>query len=306
MTTSTITNITGTKATCGGTITDEGSGTVLERGVVWNTESNPTLEDNKTTDGAGDGYFSSTLFGLKSGKTYYVRAYATNKAGTGYGNEINFKTAPPKINFSDWISYGNITDQEGNIYRTVKIGEQTWMAENLKATHYQDGSAIPNVTDLDAWIIFTDGAYCFTDNDTLNKNVYGTLYNYYAVADQRKICPAGWHVPSDAEWTVLENFLGGSTVAGMKMKEVGLTHWASPNSGAGNQSGFTALPAGSRYPSIDDDFLGKGYWGVWWSSSEHYSISECAWYRSLSTFNINLERNFYWKFVGYSIRCIMD
>ncbi len=306
LTTSIITGITETRATSGGTITDEGSGTVLERGVCWNSKINPTIEDKKTTDGVGDGYFSSILNGLRGGKTYYVRAYATNKAGTGYGNEISFKAAPLKINFSDWITYGNLNDQDGNIYKTVKIGEQTWMAENLKAKHYQDGSLIPIETSLEVWKSLTTGAYCFIDNDTLNKNVYGALYNYYAVADQRKICPTGWHVPTDAEWTVLENFLGGSHIAGMKMKEVGLTHWVSPNIGASNMSGFTALPTGSRSYNVNDDFLGLKYYCMFWSSTEHHTFNASAWYRSLTTFESDLERNYYLKRVGFSIRCVMD
>lgn len=306
LTTSEIAGITETKATSGGTITDEGSGTVLERGVCWNSKRNPTIEHKKTTDGAGDGNFSSILSGLRGGETYYVRAYATNKAGTGYGNEISFQAAPHKINFSDWIKYGNLTDQDGNIYKTLKIGEQTWMAENLKAAHYQDGSPIALISSIEVWKTLSTGAYCFIDNDTLYKDVYGALYNYYAVADQRKICPGGWHVPSDAEWMILENFLGGNQIAGMKMKEVGLTHWASPNVGASNLSGFTALPAGSRSYNVDDDFLGLKYYCMWWSSSEHHTFNASAWYRSLSTFESDLGRNYYLMRTGFSIRCIMD
>jgi uncharacterized protein (TIGR02145 family) len=180
------------------------------------------------------------------------------------------------------------------------------MAENLRATKYQDGSPIPNVKNLNNWISLNYGAYCLYNNDTLNKNVYGAMYNWFVVGDKRKICPVGWHVPSDSEWTKLTDFLGGKDIAGMKMKEAGLMHWASPNSGASNLSGFTALPAGSRYSSIRDDFLGLGYYCTWWSSSENSLDSESAWYRSLSKFNIIVERNTYWKIVGYSVRCIRD
>ena len=306
LTTSGIVNITGITATSGGTIIDEGSATIISRGVCWSTGLTPTITDNKTYDGEGAGTYISNLTRLYGATTYYVRAYATNKIGTGYGNEINFQTAPYKINFSGLVTYGNITDQDGNIYRTVKIGEQTWMAENLRATHYLDGSSIPSVNNLNAWTGLNNGAYCFYNNDTLNKNVYGALYNWYAVGDQRKICPTGWHIPSDAEWTKLTDFLGGSNIAGMKIKEVGLTHWASPNLGATNQSGFTALPAGSRYSSIKDDFLGMGYYSMWWSSSENNSNNESAWFHSLNTFNIVIERNNYWKIVGFSVRCAMD
>jgi uncharacterized protein (TIGR02145 family) len=306
LTTAAITNIAGTTATSGGTITDEGAGTIIERGVCWSERITPTITDSRTDEGGGAGNYTSNMTNLNAVTTYYVRAYATNKIGTGYGNEISFQTAPPKINFSEWITYGNITDQDSNIYRTVKIGEQTWMAENLRATHYGDGSPIPNVANLNAWIKPNAGVYCFYSNDILNKNIYGALYNWFTVVDPRRICPTGWHVPSDAEWTILENYLGGSNVAGMKIKEVGLRHWVSPNLGASNLSGFTALPAGSRYSSIDDDFLGLRYYCMWWSSSEHNTFTESAWYRSLNTFEIASGRNYYLKIAGFSIRCVMD
>lgn len=304
--TSPVTNITETTATSGGTVTDEGSETVIERGICWSKGITPTIGNNITIDEDDAGTYTSNMTNLNALTTYNVRAYATNKFGTGYGNEISFQTAPPKINFSEWINYGNITDQDGNIYKTVKIGEQTWMAENLRTTHYQDGNPIPNVTNLDSWGLLINGAYCFYENDILNKNAYGVLYNWYTIVDQGKICPFGWHVPSDAEWSILENFLGGSNFAGTKMKEVGLTHWISPNIGASNLSGFTALPSGSRAYSINDDFLGLRYFCMWWSSSAHHTFNESAWYRSLNTFESDLERNYYLKRVGFSIRCMMD
>ncbi len=162
-----VTNITAKSAESGGNIIDDNGRAIIARGVCWSLESNPTVEDKRTTEGVGNGIFPSTLFGLNGGKTYYVRAYATNKIGTGYGNEISFQTAPSKINFAEWITYGTIADQEGNSYRTVKIGEQTWMAENLRATQYQDGSPIENVTDLTTWTGLNYGAYCLYNNDIL-------------------------------------------------------------------------------------------------------------------------------------------
>jgi len=306
LTTKEVTKITAKSAESGGNIMDDNGRAISVRGVCWSTETNPTIEDKRTTDGVGNESYSSTLFGLNGSKIYYVRAYATNKTGTGYGNEISFQTAPAKINYAEWIIYGSVADKEGNHYKTVKIGEQTWMAENLRAIKYQDGSPIPNVTDLKKWTGLNYAAYCLYNNDSLNKNVYGAMYNWFAIGDQRRICPVGWHVPSDSEWTRLTDYLGGKDIAGMKMKEAGLTHWASPNSGASNLSGFTALPAGSRYSSIRDDFLGLGYYSTWWSSSENNLDSESAWFRSLSKFNIVVERNTYWKIVGYSVRCILD
>jgi uncharacterized protein (TIGR02145 family) len=306
VTSSPINNITESTAIGGGTVTDEGSGPVIARGLCWSKGISPTIGSNITIEDGGTGTYSSNLTNLTALTTYIVKAYATNKIGTGYGNEITFKTAPPKINFSEWISYGNLTDQDGNIYRTIKIGEQTWMAENLRTTHYQDGIQIPYVTNLNSWAALNNGAYCFYNNDILNKNTYGALYNWYTVVDQSKICPSGWHVPSDTEWSVLENFLGGSNFAGIKIKEVGLIHWVMPNAGASNQSGFTALPAGSRNYSVIDDFLGLGYYCMWWSSSEHHTFNNSAWYRSLNTFESVLGRNYYLKRVGFSIRCLMD
>jgi uncharacterized protein (TIGR02145 family) len=180
------------------------------------------------------------------------------------------------------------------------------MAENLRATHYQDGSPVPNVTNLDTWNFLNTGAYCFYGNDILYMNVYGAMYNWYTVADQRGICPSGWHVPSDDEWSDLETFLGGPKNAGIKIKEVGLQHWISPNIGASNLSGFTALPAGSRSFALNDDFLGLKYYCIMWSSTEHHTFTESAWYRSLITFESDLSRNYYLKRVGCSIRCLKD
>ena len=306
LTTSPVTNITGSSATSGGTITDEGSGKIIERGICWSENISPTINDNKRLEDIGAGSFVCIMSHLNGTTTYHVRAYATTSAGTGYGNEVSFRTAPYNINFSDWIDYGTISDQDGNIYKTVKIGEQTWMAENLRALHYLDGSPVQNVTDHDSWNILRNGAYCFYENDILYKDVYGALYNWYTVTDQRKICPAGWHVPSDDEWTILETTLGGSKNAGIKIKEVGLRHWINPNIGASNLSGFSALPAGSRSFSVNDDFLGLRYYCMFWSTTEHHTFNDSAWYRSLITFESDMGRNYYLKRVGFSIRCLKD
>lgn len=141
-----------------------------------------------------------------------------------------------------------VTDYDGNVYQTVLIGDQCWMMENLKVTHYRNGDPIPHVTDGVTWGNLTSGAYCNYNNDEGNVATYGRLYNWYAVDDSRNIAPAGWHVPSDAEWQTLVDYLGGDAVAGGKMKEAGTTHWASPNTGATNESGFTALPGGGPRP----------------------------------------------------------
>ena len=144
----------------------------------------------------------------------------------------------------------NITDVEGNSYKTVTIGTQTWMAENIKVSKYSDGTTIPNITDNTQWQNDTSGAWSYYNNDAANNTKYGKLYNWYAVSKtsngNKNVCPTGWHVPTDAEWTVLIDYLGGETVAGSKMKEVGTTSWNIPNTDATNTSLFSALPGGSR------------------------------------------------------------
>src|SRR5664280_2706679 len=167
------------------------------------------------------------------------------KGDNSPSNPYNGKTTAV---FNTGLTYGTMTDQDGNIYKTITIGTQTWMAENLRTTKYRDSTEIPNVTDNTAWDALTTGAYCNYNNTTSADTIatYGRLYNWYAATDSRNIAPAGWHVPTDAEWTTLTTYLGGESVAGGKMKETGITHWISPNTGATNESGFSALPSGMR------------------------------------------------------------
>ncbi len=199
--------------------------------------------------------------------------------------------------------YCPVTDYDGNTYETVTIGTQTWMAENLKTTHYKDGSVIPNITNNSEWGGLSTGAYGDYNNDPANANTYGRLYNWYAAVDSRGVCPEGWHVPTDAEWTVLTDYLGGTTVAGGKLKETGTSHWNSPNTGATNESGFTALPGGYRDLS-NGNYLDMGSYGYFWSSTAYNSDS--AWYRYLNYYNSNVLRYNYYKHYGFSIRCAGD
>ena len=192
-------------------------------------------------------------------------------------------------------------DLDGNIYKTVQIGNQTWMAENLKTTKYNDGTAIPLVIDNAAWLGLTIPAYCWYENDTTNKNSYGALYNGYAI-NTGKLCPTGWHVSSDQEWSSLVAYLGGENVAGSKLKETGTTHWTKPNSEATNESGFTALPGGSRY--TNGFFFTIKNLGYWWSSIESKSLN--GWYRSMYNRNSAVSRNFYDLTNGFSVRCVKD
>lgn len=175
------------------------------------------------------------------------------------GNDANNLT--PNIPAPD----GTVTDIEGNVYPTMKIGTQSWMVENLRVTKFNDNTAIPLVTNATDWkILFTPG-YCWYNNDpATNKNIYGALYNWYTV-NTGKLCPTGWHVPTDAEWITLTTYLGNVN-AGGKLKETGTTHWLVPNTGATNESGFTALPGGSRwYDGVFGGIIGDH--GGWWSST---------------------------------------
>jgi uncharacterized protein (TIGR02145 family) len=176
------------------------------------------------------------------------------------------------------------------------------MVENLRTTRYNDGTAIPLVTDDTEWKKLTTPGYCWYDNDPATYgSTYGALYNWYAV-NRGKLCPTGWHVATDAEWTRLTNYLGGATVAGGKMKEAGLSHWESPNEGATNSSGFTALPGG--YRSIDGSFNYLTYSADFWSSSQDGASD--AWSRYLGGSNEYVGRYDDYKTYGFSCRCLQD
>ncbi|MBA7534149.1 hypothetical protein ES705_26395 [subsurface metagenome] len=196
-----------------------------------------------------------------------------------------------------------ITDYDDNEYGISKIGNQYWMAENLKTTHYANGDIIPDGTTAAGDISGeTEPKYWFAYNyDSNNVSTYGRLYTWYTVTDSRNVCPDGWHVPSNAEWTILVTYLGGSSVAGGKMKETGTTHWNSPNTGATNESSFTALPGGDRYYAGTFDHIGS--WGTWWSATEG---------NTTNAFFLRLfynEAGIIWnthdnKMYGFSVRCV--
>jgi uncharacterized protein (TIGR02145 family) len=189
-----------------------------------------------------------------------------------------------------------VTDIDGNVYKTVKIGNQLWMAENLKTTRYRNGDPIPNVADNTEWENLTTGAY-----STYNLS-YGRLYNWYAVSDGRNVCPAGWHIPSKTEWEQLSSFLGGTAVAGGKMKEAGYSHWNSPNTGATNESGFTALGGGAR--SSNGLFNNFGYTALWWCSTP--DLSKYAWAWFVNSDNTSLNTGVDYNTGGYALRCLKD
>ena len=215
-------------------------------------------------------------------------------------NPTNGKT---EAIFNPSLTYGTMTDQDGNIYKTIAIGTQTWMAENLRTTKYRNGDAIPEVTSDTAWLNIGAGAYCNYEN---NKNIdtiatYGRLYNWYTVSDNRNIAPTGWHIPSDADWSTLITFLGDATVAGGKLKEIGTTHWNSPNAYVDNSTGFTALPGGER--QYDGTFTGLGYFSHNWSSS---TFNGTPYYRYVSYMSPIAGVNYIFRSFGMSVRCVRD
>jgi uncharacterized protein (TIGR02145 family) len=198
-----------------------------------------------------------------------------------------------------------VTDIDGNVYNTVTIGTQVWMAENLKTTKYRNGEAIPHITDNTTWYNLTTGAYYNYNNNTSYGAVYGKLYNWFAVTDSRNIAPTGWHVPTDAEWTTLTTYLGGESVAGGKLKEAGTSHWASPNTGATNETGFTALPCGYRLDTTGT-VADTSHLSNFWSSSENIGSYNAAWFKSITYNTGALIRSYSDKRSGYTVRCVRD
>ncbi|GGB19973.1 MULTISPECIES: fibrobacter succinogenes major paralogous domain-containing protein [Mucilaginibacter] len=198
---------------------------------------------------------------------------------------------------------GTVTDVDGNVYKTITIGTQTWMIENLKVTHYNDGTAIPNVTEDNTWKGLTTGAYCNYKNDASIAATYGKLYNWYAVTNTKKLAPKGFHIPTDAEWTTLYNYLGGDREDGKKIQEQGTAHW-SANTGATNSTLFTALPGGGRiFDSFQGVFASLTYDAYFWSTTANGASN--AWYMDLYVKGY-FERHDSPKYYGYSVRCIKD
>lgn len=199
------------------------------------------------------------------------------------------------------ISTSACIDYDGNAYPTFTIGNQVWMAENLRVTHYRNGDDIPHVTDNGAWSGLTTGAYCWYDNNQATNEKYGTLYNWFAVDDSRGLCPVGWHVPTHAEWTTLTTYLGGTSVAGGKMKATS-NLWDSPNTAATNASSFSGLPGGIR--SSNGTFSYIGDYGFWWCSTE--GSSSTAWTRYLGYDGSYVGGSDNSKQAGFSVRCLRD
>jgi uncharacterized protein (TIGR02145 family) len=285
LTTLSVTEITTTSALSGGNIISDLGYPITARGVCWSTHENPTIADGIVTNNTEVDSFTCLITGLTINTKYYLRAYATNSLGTGYGNEIMFSTKG---------EIGFVSDIDGNTYSTIEIGTQTWMAENLKTTKYNDGTNIPQVSDSAAWSNLSTPGFCWYDNDSATYNAtYGALYNWYTV-NNGNLCPIGWHVSTDEDWYKLFDYLGGRGDAFGKLKENGISHWLLSDVDATNETGFNALPGGYRF--INGTFNSVGYSSYWWISNGWYQKiypDEALW--------TGLDNR-----DGFSVRCVKD
>jgi uncharacterized protein (TIGR02145 family) len=287
-------------------------------GTVLNCSAQPTssgyvMMENQIS------FTSAGLFSLQIcvNGSYTLRAFDSSNPNTiKVSNPVSVQVLNSSVQLGNIIAcldiFGTVTDSDGTSYPTVLIGNQWWMAENLKTSRFADGTLIPNITNDTVWGQLNTPAWCNYDNDVSNDAVYGKLYNWYSVNDPLNVCPTDWHVPSDGEWNVLVGFLDSgfnpdvqgsqSAIAGNKMKLSGLQYWDSPNLGATNESGFSGLAGGQRHPI--NSFELKGQFGFWWSSSLY--STDYAWYRYMRNINGDVSRDSPHVRLGYSIRCIKD
>ena len=286
ITTNSVTTITDTSAVSGGNISSDGGSAITARGIVWNKTGNPIVgTDSIRTDASSTaGSYTLNLGNLNSGITYYVRAYAINVIGTSYGNQLTFTTLP-------------VLDTIGNQYTTITINGEEWFRENLKTNRYANGDTIENVPTPGDWGLRTSGAWAYYNNDISNNSNFGKLYNWYAVSDVRGLCPTGWHVATDADWTSLSANYGTDAVAGKELKATAL--WTTPNTNT-NSSGFGALPGGGRGSLNFGDLFNKGFW---WTNTAY---SSAAWARRMEFSSNTLIRYSEDTKYGFSVRCVKD
>jgi uncharacterized protein (TIGR02145 family) len=298
LTTTAVSSLSPTTGISGGNITSDGGAAVTARGIVWNTSPEPTTANNKTTNGQGTGTFSSSLSGLVNGTVYYVRSYATNSSGTAYGNELRIITP--------------VADIEGNIYKTTQIGNQVWMAENLRTTKYNNNTLIPNEPDSLRWMALTTPGYIWYRNSAANKPL-GGLYNWFTVATGN-LCPQGWHVPTNPEFQSME------VVAGVPVDSVALWGWRGKGIGTKLKAtsgftvntgtdviGFSAVGSGYRSWS-NSEFRGKNEIAYYWTSTDDAINAKptVAYYRRLDGTTHYIFKATTDKKSGKSIRCIKN
>jgi len=317
VTTVAISGVTSTGASTGGNVTSDGGSAVTSRGVAYGLSTNPTTSGTITIEGSGMGSFVSTLTGLTSNAQYHVRAYANNSVGTAYGNEVTFTTLQPIG--QPCPGTPTVTDIDGNIYNTVKIGNQCWTQSNLKVSRFRNGDSIlTGFSNNDWYNLFYTPAYSIYNNDAQNNLIFGKLYNHVSVRDSREICPTGWHVPTDTEWNVLVKFLDSdadtscnncvqSPIAGGALKSTSIfpiqSGWMSPNTGATNSSGFFGTPGGMR-DGHTGTFNDLGNVAFWWTSSTSHA-GHPARVVLHNGANVNKGGNFHGLY-GFSVRCLKD
>jgi uncharacterized protein (TIGR02145 family) len=280
-----VKNISTTTALCEARITSKGDGTLLQCGFCWSTSSNPTINSSKVISTSTNN-FTNSIYGLNKNTTYFIRAFAYNEAGISYSNQIECIT----LNKPDAV------------LETVKIGFQYWTTKNLDISTYRNGDPIRYASSPEEWNDAgnkKEGAWCYYANDPKNGEIYGKLFNWYAVNDARGLAPLGYHIPSDAEWSVLIEYLGGEQIAGYKMKS---TNGWYTNGNGDNSSGFNGIPGG--YCSNLGVFIYIGVYGNWWSSTEKSAYD--AWYRNLYYMDSKFSRSYNYKPYGLSVRCLRD
>ncbi len=265
---------------------------------------------------AGDAPDEQQLFVSETGDTLFLEnggfviIPGISLANNGGGSGISAHSCGTLNIHNPSLTCGSMSDQEGNTYKTIVIGTQEWMAENLNTSIYRNGDVIPTNLDNVAWSTTTSGAWSYCNNDASHACPYGKLYNCYACVDARHLCPEGWHVPTIAEWGVLTSYLGGETVAGGKMKTTGTVEaatglWHAPNLGATNSSGFSGAPGGYRYS--DGSYFIIGYYGNWWSSSVEIDQSGTSAYYSVLDYSNSLAfTSGDYVQAGLSVRCLRD
>ncbi|HAN78727.1 MAG TPA: hypothetical protein DCQ31_13685, partial [Bacteroidales bacterium] len=292
----------------GGKIISDGGISVTEYGFYWGSQNNPEISGTKVTLGSEGNSFLKVINGLAFETYYFAKAYATNKAGTGFGPMVRFKTGTP--------ASSEVKDYEGNSYKAVLIGTQNWMAENLKATKYFDGSSLTFANNKEQWVALSvnDKAYCWYNDNAANKNTYGALYTWAGATNGiqltaeneeiQGVCPIGWHLPSKKEWEVLVNYLGGESVAGKKLKEAGYSHWLVGLAGD-NESGFTALPGGVR-SYANGMFSDIGYLGCWWTATGSEGYTDKALQMVMLSSGYFIHASETPKKNGVSVRCLRN
>ena len=317
VTTANVSSITVNSAVAGGEVTTDGGAAVTSRGVCWSTNPTPTIADSHTEDGAGTGSFTSSMTGLSSNTTYYVRAYATNSVGTSYGEQMSFSTIA-----SFTCGTSTITDYDNITYNTVQLGNQCWMKENLRTTHYSDGTPIALGSSTSTTVAYR----YYPNNYNTNVSTYGYLYNWKAVmrnsssteanpSGVQGICPTGWHVPSDAEWNQLVSYISSqsqyrcnSFSSNIAKALASTSGWSSSTTTCAvgntpsnnNATGFAAMPAGSHGGSSGDFGSSAFYWSATQSNSSY------AYYRGLNNNSAMVTRSNYSKSIGYSVRCLKN